>query len=785
MRHTLLAMSIAAVLCSPAMAQQAPGETPPATDASIPVTYVGSNARVSLGVNEHGDVQGEALGIFGFDGDSAWLAQLWKGQASSGGVQVDYHWLLGSKTRQDTIDNPDSVRVAKVFGAWDQNVWKDNKATLGVGYQKNDFFVDGYVSASTSGSRFTGATTDVLSGTLNGTEAGHTYTQTQTITTVTDFFEHPYDHGIGVRVGQYFDDSLFRLRGGLDYERGRHGVGADQLTASVGIDKYFRNSGWSLSLEGEHLKKNGDFEIDKSDDRGWLLLRYEFGQSFRAREPYKMVQVDAPAPVIAKPAPPQVMRNEVKLDGDAFFNFDHSDLRADAVAALDGLLTQLKSNQRVSRITVTGHTDSIGTDAYNQALSERRAASAKAYLVQRGVPADQIDTRGDGERNPSFSNDTPANRQKNRRVDIDFLTIEETTTPAPTPEPAKTVEWKKEPVAAPAAWIERALRNPAEHKRTVDVYRFAKSSSTTALGTKQFANLGPHAVNDTVQLGSCPATIPVHVLSNDTDPENDTLTVISTGTPAHGTVSIGADGVVTYTPTPGSGGMAPTVCDPSYGGESFTYTISDSFGAHSTATVVILPPPTLNHPPVAQNDAATTAVATPVKVSVLGNDTDSDGDTLSITDVGTPAHGTAAKNADGTITYTPSAGYVGSDNFSYGISDGHGGTSTAQVTVTVSANDHAPVAVDDSATVLKGYGVDIDVLANDSDADGDMLRVISVDHSASPYSADVSINPDGTIRYQHHHGTTGLDSFTYTITDDHGHTATATVHVRSFELLGL
>lgn len=692
MRRSLLALSIAAVLSAPAFGQAA-ADPAPLADASVPLTYVGANARVSVGVNQDGDFQGELLGILGDDGDSAWLGQLWKGQGNAGGAQLDYHWLLAGKTRQDTIDNPDSVRVAKAFVAYDQNAWKDSKATLGLGYQKDDFFLDGYVSAATSGTRRAGSFTDVVTNTLTGSENGHPYTQTQTVTTVTDFFEHPYDHGLGVRLGEYFDDSLLRVRGGLDYERGKHSVGADQLTVSAGIDKYFRNTGWSLSLDGEHLRKSGDFETDKSDTRGWLTLRYEFGQSFRPKQPYRSVQVEQPSADKIFAPEPQVVRNEVKLDGDAFFDFDHAELRPDAVAALDELLAKLKSNQRVSRISVIGHTDSIGTDAYNQALSERRAASAKRYLVAHGIAADEIEARGEGEKNPSFPNDTAASRQKNRRVDVEFLTIEETTTtPPPAPE-KKTVEWVKEPVAAPAAWIERALRNPAEHKRTVDVYRFDKSASTTTLGDKQFGNGAPQAVDDTVQLTTCPASLQIRVLDNDTDPDHDTLKVVSTNGASKGVVTIGADGVLTYTPRPGT--VSPPVCDAApAGGDTFTYTITDSFGATSSATVRILPPGT--SPPT-------------------GN---------------------------------------------------------------------APTAVDDYARVLKGYGADIDVLANDSDPDGDRLRVISVERIGTFMNATVSINPDGTVRYQHYHGTLGEDSFRYTITDDHGHTASAIVHVSVWEIGG-
>lgn len=770
MRRSLLALSISLALSAAAAAQE-PGASPqPAVnDPSIPITYVGTNARISLGVNDDGDVNGEALGIFGFDGDSAWIAQLWLAQHGAGGVQLDYHWLLGGKTRQDTIDDPDSVRVAKAFVAVDQNIWNDRKATLGVGYQKNDFFIDGYLSGALTDERYVGSDVATTTSILTGTENGHAYTQTQTVRTVTDAFEHPYETGIGVRLGRYFDDSLWRLRGGLDYERGK--FNSDQTTLSLGIDKYIRNTGWSLSLDGEALRKSGDFEIDRSDTRGWLSVRYEFGQSYRPRAPFRLVEVPAPVAVANVAAQPQLVRNDVRLDGDAFFDFDKSDLRPDAVAALDELLGKLNGATRVSRISVIGHTDSVGSIPYNQALSERRAASAKAYLVSRGVPADQIDARGDGELGPAYPNDTAENRQKNRRVDIEFLSVEETMTPAVAPTPAPAVEWKREPVAAPAAWIERALRNPAQHKRTVDVYRFARSATTTTLGPREFANTGPNAVDDSLTIARDAPATSIAVLANDTDPENDPLTITGTSTPAHGSVTI-TGRQVSYTPAAGY-----------VGSDSFTYTISDGFGGSDTATVTI----TIgsgggNRPPVASNDSAQTPPATPVGIPVLANDSDPDGDTLSIASVGTPAHGTAVRNADGTITYTPATGFTGSDSFSYVISDGRGATATAQVSVTVGAGtNRPPVALDDEIGVIKGGGVDIPVLANDSDPDGDLLRVIAVEN-LGPHQATLTINANGTIRFDHRHGTNGPGRIRYTITDDRGHEVSAIVTVNVTEI---
>ncbi len=769
MRRSLLALSISLAL-SAAAAQESAPPRPEANDPSIPVTYVGTNARVSLGVNDDGDINGEALGIFGFDGDSAWIAQLWLAEHGAGGVQLDYHWLLGGKTREDTLENADGVAVAKAFVAVDQNIWNDRKATLGVGYEKNDFFIDGYVSGALTGSRFVGSRTNTTATTLTGTENGHAYTQLQTTRVVTDAFEHPYEKGIGVRLGRHFDESLWRLRGGLDYERGKYS--SDQTTLSLGVDKYIRNTGWSVSLDAEALRKSGDFETDRNDTRGWLSLRYEFGQAYRPRAPFKVETVAGTPPAVAdvQTPKPTVIRNDVRLDGDAFFDFDKSDLRPDAVAALDELLAKINGTTRVSRITVIGHTDSVGTVAYNQSLSERRAASAKAYLVAHGVPADQIDTRGDGELNPSHANDTAANRQKNRRVDVEFLTIEESTVPAVATKPAQPVEWRREPVAAPAAWIERALRNPAQHKRTVDVYRFARSATSTTLGPREFANTGPNAADDSIAIARDAAATSIPVLANDTDPENDPLTVVGTSSPAHGTVTFTA-GQVSYTPAAGYVGT-----------DSFTYTISDGFGGSDTATVTVTIGSGGNRPPVAANDTAQTPPATPVRIAVLANDSDPDGDTLSIASVGTPAHGIAVRNVDGTVTYTPAAGFEGSDSFSYVINDGRGGNATAQVAVTVAAGaNRPPVALDDSIGVLKGGGVDIPVLANDSDPDGDLLRVIAVEN-LGPHQATLTINANGTIRFEHIHGTNGPGRIRYTVTDDNGHEVSAVVTVNVTEI---
>jgi outer membrane protein OmpA-like peptidoglycan-associated protein len=677
MTRKLLPIAVGLALSRAAFAQSQPPADPPEPppDPSIPVTYVGSNLRVSLGIDDSGDVLGEILGILGKTDDHAWLGELWLGHGGAGGVQIDYHFVHGSGDASG--ENDAGTTIWKIFGAADQNEWKDRKATVGLGWEKEDLTIDGYYSHSISGSRLTNTTDDVATNIINGTDDAGPYTQVQTIDTLTRFFEHPYENGVGVRLGRYFDDPLIRVRGGIDYEVGHYS--SDQFTFSLGVDKYFANTGFSLSLEGESLHKSGDFETDRNDTRGWLLLRYDFGgQSFRPREPYKMVQIEKTVPDTSAPPPPapQLVRNDVRLDGDAFFDFDHSDLRPDAVAALDELIAKLKSSTRVSRVTVVGHTCNIGTVEYNQKLSERRAAAVKAYLETHGVAADEIEARGEGEQNPKYPNDTRESRRKNRRVDVEFLTIEQAPAAAPTPAPPATktvVEWVREPVSAPPAWIERALRNPAGHKRTVDVYKFAKSTTTTTVGPKEH---GPVAVDDS-------ATV-----------------------------------------APGSS----------------------------------------NNP-----------------VDVLANDSDADGDTLTITAVSTPAHGSAVA-AGANVDYTPAAGFAGDDTFTYAITDGRGGTASATVHVTVGSPDQPPVAGSLSVRVMKGGAADIPVLQAASDPDGDPLTVIAVNHTGPLTQNIVTINEDNTVHYQSVHGVFGQDYFEYTVSDGRGGTATGIIYVYVFEI---
>ncbi len=117
--------------------------------------------------------------------------------------------------------------------------------------------------------------------------------------------------------------------------------------------------------------------------------------------------------------PPVPVHETMTLGADTFFDFNKYNLKPAGMAKLDELAAKLQQlGPAVTAVSVTGHTDSIGTDAYNLKLSQRRAQSVVDYLVQRGVNPSIIQARGMGESSPVASNATPAGRAQNRRVEI-------------------------------------------------------------------------------------------------------------------------------------------------------------------------------------------------------------------------------------------------------------------------------------------------------------------------------------------------------------------------------
>ncbi|MFY7863600.1 outer membrane protein OmpA [Roseateles sp.] len=135
----------------------------------------------------------------------------------------------------------------------------------------------------------------------------------------------------------------------------------------------------------------------------------------------------APAPAVAPPAapkpivvPPKPVSEKVTFAADAFFDFDKAVLKKEAKAKLDDLYSKT-SGLNLEVIIAVGHTDSVGSDDYNQKLSVRRAEAVKAYLVSKGAEKNRVYTEGKGEKAPVADNKTSEGRAKNRRVEIEVV----------------------------------------------------------------------------------------------------------------------------------------------------------------------------------------------------------------------------------------------------------------------------------------------------------------------------------------------------------------------------
>lgn len=229
---------------------------------------------------------------------------------------------------------------------------------------------------------------------------------------------------------------------------------------------------------------------------------------------------------------------------------------------------------------------------------------------------------------------------------------------------------------------------------------FAYTRSTPA--DRNTTNNAPQALDDTFS-GPEDNAIFGNVLANDSDADNDTLTVSLNRAPGNGDVILNTDGSFTYSPIAGFSGS-----------DRFTYTVSDGeLGDTATVNLTIVP---INDAPVATDDSFGGDEDTTVSGNVLANDSDSDDDTLTASLDIAPTNGEVILNVDGSFTYTPATDFNGLDHFTYTISDG-ALSDTATVNLTVASINDAPMATDD------GSGEDEDspgsgtIPANDSDVD--------------------------------------------------------------------
>jgi YD repeat-containing protein len=261
--------------------------------------------------------------------------------------------------------------------------------------------------------------------------------------------------------------------------------------------------------------------------------------------------------------------------------------------------------------------------------------------------------------------------------------------------------------------------------------------------------------------------------TNDYDVDGDTLTISAAANGSHGTVGINGGGTsVTYTPTNGYSGS-----------DSFSYTISDPGGATATTTVAV----TVNHlGPTAVADNPTVTKEQSVTYDPRTNDTNPYNQTLTITAVSAPSHGTKSFTSS-SITYTPTLGYAGPDSFTYTIQDPQGSTSTATENMTVQVgNNQNPVAVADTLSIKKTVSPSTQVTptgtfdprVNDSDPDNDPITISAVTNGTKGNVSFTATSVTYTYNTSVYPIFSDTDHFTYTISDGFGGHATATVTVK-------
>ena len=258
--------------------------------------------------------------------------------------------------------------------------------------------------------------------------------------------------------------------------------------------------------------------------------------------------------------------------------------------------------------------------------------------------------------------------------------------------------------------------------------------------------------------------VTVDVLANDSDVEGDALSVTAASA-GNGSVSIRPDGSLDYTPNSNFNGT-----------DTVTYTISDGNGGTDTATATITVNP-VNDGPVALDDTASVDEDGSVTIGVLANDSDLDGDALSVT-AASASNGSVSIRPDGALDYTPNSNFNGTDTVTYTISDGNGSTDTATVTITVNPLNDTPVSRNDAYLTDEDVSLDVlvldGVLGNASDVDGDILTALVL---SEPSNGAISFNTDGSFTYTPDADFHGTDTFTYLASDGDVFSAPATVSI--------
>lgn len=303
------------------------------------------------------------------------------------------------------------------------------------------------------------------------------------------------------------------------------------------------------------------------------------------------------------------------------------------------------------------------------------------------------------------------------------------------------------------------------------VYTIINSDGQTSTATVTITvnqNQPPVANNDSFSLNE-DSQITYNIAANDTDNENrlNTESISIQTQPVHGTVTLLSVGDINYQPNADY-----------YGSDSFTYTICDQDGNCSAPANVSITVNPINDIPVGVSDDAVVDEDSQVDIAVLGNDTDTDNDTLSICpdSITAAANGSTLLLFNGSIRYEPYPNYYGQDSFTYQVCDGNGGASEP-VTVNINVNsiNDVPTGNPDSEVVEVNTSVEIFVLANDTDEDGDELTFCENSLFGGVHGS-IALSANGVL-YSPDYNYIGNDSFIYRVCDGESESDNITVTI--------
>jgi YD repeat-containing protein len=293
-----------------------------------------------------------------------------------------------------------------------------------------------------------------------------------------------------------------------------------------------------------------------------------------------------------------------------------------------------------------------------------------------------------------------------------------------------------------------------------------KGASATGLITVNIQpNHPPVAVADSygVNPNDYPTLAP---LSNDSDPDTgDVLHLVSVAGTQHGVIQMQGD-VFVYQVQFGFRGT-----------DTFTYVVSDNHDltTNGSGTINVDYGAGPNRAPATHADSLTVPFNGTGDVDPTLNDTDADLDTLSVTAVTQPSTGGTVTFTSKNVHFVAATGFSGQPSFSYTVSDGRGGTAVGTVSVTVGSGNHAPVANLDTVSGAGNTDIAIYALANDTDPDGDTLKIVSVGQPA--YGTALPVNNGQYVSYRAPQGYLGTQTFSYAIQDPSGATASSTITV--------